>query len=719
MMQTTDSSMNSTTRQEFEIIWYTVDIEEADGSHLLQAFDYARIISDPEECTQLITSIGADQKFFLILTDEYGLSLLNAFRSKCTKIYFVDIHDVQLKDSTMFCQVFQNFKEVIRQLRIDIRMACEDHLQLTLLRTNAQSIQQLDKESAQFIWFHALLDAIRVEKEKMMKSTRWYNIEKNEMLTKCRQECDMNMATLKKIDTFNDLYKSSDAIKWYAEDTFIYRSINKALRSNTIEEIIGYRFFIVDLHDQLKLLCEEQFCEMSTVATVYRGQGVLPKQLDLLKSNIGNLITIKSFLSTSWDKTVARDFVFTQIDRPGVEPVLFEMKIDTNVREKPFAYIAEFTPMNEEEVLLSMGFVFRIEQVRFDRAEQFWFVELSSEPENDQIKELLKYTKDKDSKQSLAHVLYAMGEYTTAIRYLKWLLTKADKNDQTINQCNASLALNYKALDQYDSALACIQNSSRAIFETEFEHSFIQSGLGNFYYTLGLVYLGEGDYSLAIYTFHMFLEEMRTIANKLRAILKEHVAYQEGWEWMDTWQGNQDILGKVYNNLGSAYSALKQYRAAYRYFSKALQIQEKWLPKQHYHLAVSYINLGRLHKDLSNNEEALRYFTKSLEIYKISRQVKHFSIRNAYLEIGQVYEMKRDYTLALQNYENVLNHAVEMPEVIEQLMNIARIYHKLKQHQQAISVSEKAARLCREHSLPMTHLFANKDNVMIWTQAPG
>jgi hypothetical protein len=67
---------------------------------------------------------------------------------------------------------------------------------------------------------------------------------------------------------------------------------------------------------------------------------------------------------SSWDKDVALNFAITQIDVPNIEPVLFEMKLDTNLRHNPFAYISEFTPMNEEEVLLSMGFIFRIKSVK-------------------------------------------------------------------------------------------------------------------------------------------------------------------------------------------------------------------------------------------------------------------------------------------------------------------------------------------------------------------
>jgi len=96
---------------------------------------------------------------------------------------------------------------------------------------------------------------------------------------------------------------------------------------------------------------------------------------------------------SSWDKDVALNFAITQIDVPNIEPVLFEMKLDTNLRHNPFAYISEFTPMNEEEVLLSMGFIFRIKSVKFDRTRKFWIVELISEPETDQIKELLEHTK--------------------------------------------------------------------------------------------------------------------------------------------------------------------------------------------------------------------------------------------------------------------------------------------------------------------------------------
>ena len=77
-------------------------------------------------------------------------------------------------------------------------MTCEDRLQFKIFTSAAQSIQQLDKESAEFAWFHALIDKIQYDQKQQMKLKSWCTIEKNGMLNKCRVECTMNNITLRK-----------------------------------------------------------------------------------------------------------------------------------------------------------------------------------------------------------------------------------------------------------------------------------------------------------------------------------------------------------------------------------------------------------------------------------------------------------------------------------------------------------------------------------------
>ncbi|UJR12369.1 hypothetical protein I4U23_016546 [Adineta vaga] len=397
------------------------------------------------------------------------------------------------------------------------------------------------------------------------------------------------------------------------------------------------------------------------------------------------------FLSTSRDRSVAFGFAAPYVDLPGIIPVLFDMKLDTNIRQKPFAKIDAFSSMDEAEVLLSMGFVFRIQNIQFDSEFRIWIVELISETETDQIKDLLQHIRHETAKSSLFGVLYRSGEYSAALHYGQWSITKFENDVEQLMDYFETISLIYKELGQHDNALACIQKSSRLIFAKGFGESLLyKMDLARFYYNLGLVYLG----------------------NNLRVILKD-LCSQKDYKWINTWLGDEIKLTNVYNSLGFAYLSLKQYRAARYYLSKTLEIQLKFLPKKHYHIAITYLNIGYLQKSTMNYSKALECYIETIEILKVSRDAKHFTVFKTYQSIAEVYEIIGEYSMALENYQNAFNHATEISKMIRQMMNISRIYHKMKQHDQAITMSGRAALLCREYSLPMNILFSKKYNIML------
>ena len=63
-----------------------------------------------------------------------------------------------------------------------------------------------------------------------------------------------NAAVLRAIDEFERDYEKHSPTWWYTRDCFVYRMLNKALRTCDIEVITKFGLFIKDLHCQLKCL---------------------------------------------------------------------------------------------------------------------------------------------------------------------------------------------------------------------------------------------------------------------------------------------------------------------------------------------------------------------------------------------------------------------------------------------------------------------------------
>ncbi len=79
-----------------------------------------------------------------------------------------------------------------------------------------------------------------------------------DMLKECRDIYQGNQSMCQKIDDFEKKYDPKDAILWYTKDSFLYRQVNAAFRTENILTIWKFRFIIQDIYKRLELLHEEQ-----------------------------------------------------------------------------------------------------------------------------------------------------------------------------------------------------------------------------------------------------------------------------------------------------------------------------------------------------------------------------------------------------------------------------------------------------------------------------
>lgn len=178
---------------------------------------------------------------------------------------------------------------------------------------------------------------------------------------------------MENIKTFQREYKSSDdAVYWYTKESFLYLSVNRALRSENIDELYIHRFFITDLCAQLLRIYkqQEQLKHGQDKSIVYRGQFMYHAELEKLKSNAGTLISTNSFFSTTTNINVARIFANSCHNMIGV---LFQIEIDNNTNSVIYATITKHSICpDEEEVLFHIGAVFRINSISYDNNLKLW-----------------------------------------------------------------------------------------------------------------------------------------------------------------------------------------------------------------------------------------------------------------------------------------------------------------------------------------------------------
>jgi hypothetical protein len=70
-----------------------------------------------------------------------------------------------------------------------------------------------------------------------------------------------NKTKLDTLENFKNTYGAQDAVKWYTEDSFLYRLVNHALRRRNVELTFLIGFYLQDLYRQVAQEYEKQKLE--------------------------------------------------------------------------------------------------------------------------------------------------------------------------------------------------------------------------------------------------------------------------------------------------------------------------------------------------------------------------------------------------------------------------------------------------------------------------
>lgn len=195
------------------------------------------------------------------------------------------------------------------------------------------------------------------------------------MVDFCRSQYANNQHVLKLIDEFDRDYDRYSPITWYTRETFVYKMLNRALRTNDVRTLFFLHNYVRHLHQQIVSLHQQYLpCEQSML---YRGQQMPTEEFEKIKNNIGGLLSISNFFSTTANIEVAEIFAGRPIHDTTTSCILFTIDVDSTINTFPFANIKNYSYFNEaeREYLFSMGTVFRIQTVH-QRDDHVWIVHL-------------------------------------------------------------------------------------------------------------------------------------------------------------------------------------------------------------------------------------------------------------------------------------------------------------------------------------------------------
>ena len=372
------------------LVWLTKKSDQIKFDQLRNVIDYVQVFPNVETCNQYIEQV-VDEDQIYIVTDVPYVSNTGG------RVYTY--------------QNEENFNDVIQAIQTD------HHTQMNPLGMNIFQQSSHSPLNSEFLWFQRIL-AVLLDSDDRDKA-------KENFLEAYKRYFDGNRRKEEKIQLFENTYQSCDALQWYTRECFFFEVLNKALRTQDIDVLFSLRFFLQDMYEQLKFEYEKTSHQIDLLA--YRGQIISSMELQTIRENIGQLISLNSFISTTVEEETAQGFSLS--GDPSGERVFFRIKVNTTITNpKPFADISLRSQYaNEREVLFMAGSIFQINSVILSPTVGMWIIDLQLC--DDHVYELYDvYQSDRlivseqKSPFSFAAVLLRMNLYDKAKKYYQQLL---------------------------------------------------------------------------------------------------------------------------------------------------------------------------------------------------------------------------------------------------------------------------------------------------------
>jgi tetratricopeptide (TPR) repeat protein len=640
---------------DFVVVWLDSNIEKSrddlDTRSLIRRMVRGHLLTfkDADQCLDHIFDKLTNQRIFFIVSNSFGpdaVSLIHDLPQIQTIYIYCRTRKIAEEWSKSYPKVSNIFTEkqtLLRQICDDIGAFDNDSdlpMSVFHLEEQQNSLQKLTEESAKFMWYQAILKVLQL----MAK----YCNSKDEMIAECRASYHNDEIERKKINEFVENYAPKKAFWWYTYDSFVYRLLNKALRTQNIEIIFKFRFFINDLNNEIQRLYRQYLTRhhQTDRLTIYRGQRMTMNEVELLKDNVNGIISMNSFLSGTTIRAIAEIFADTSDQCNEASPlqsVLFIIDVcNFDQDTTAFAFIQNYSCcQDEEEVLFTIGAIFKVESVKQEN--HIWHVHLQlNKQQNQQYKDLssymLKQIGSDPSPSTLGWFLYRMSEFNKAERYIQLLLKQLPPNDIEVANAHNLLGLIYKDLKRLSDS---IQSYEKALDIYSHSNNPISSQVIAIHCNLGLAYLALEDDRSA--------DDQQTQA--------------EDKLFKSSLQNNPLLVAMVATLRGKIQISQGEYARAYENFQVALQRKKMKLPSDHPSIASSLNDMGIVQEKMRHYDKALNYFTQALKIRQNSLPPDHLDIAECFKNISRIHQQCKQPELASRHKE--LASKIEMNDIRE------------------------------------------------------
>ena len=628
MLESTEGNKESIT-----LIWFDPKIgsreeTEMTKQQLREINDYVIFYTDLELCVNDIQSIK-NEKILLITSGKQASDILPQISNlrQIDSIFIFCMKTERYQNLTneypKIIGVHTNLNELCTSIREQVDLV-EKQLEVFSFFDHQQSTQDLSTESGAFLWFQLFKHVIlRLPQNQQAKQ---------QMIELCRHYYRGDTKQLKLIDEFERDYRPEEAIRWYTRESFVYKLVNKALRTEDTDQLHTFRFFIGDLSQSLGREHEKILSSHEEILTVYRGVQLDREEFDRLKENHGKLISTNGYLSTSRLRSPALAFAKKPSKRTNIVPVLFEIQCSIKELGKTviFADIAKFSDYpKEEEVLFDLSATYKLESIEQDGEIQL--IKMSATKDGVEItKSYIEHVQREMESWRVIIVfgilMYKLAQYDKSVKYFEQLLRDPNGEDVAWIECHLGRALAHKG--EKNNARKYYDRAYHRMMKAEPARVKDSAHLLNY---IGEIFSDQGKY-----------DEALDYCQRSLKILEEY--YPTG----------DYVMAHPLNNIGQIYSRQEKPDEAIQYHRRALEIRKKYYPDGDVNVALTLNHIGNILSRLGKYNEALDYHQQALKMREKHYPLGHKAIAESFNNIGNILSRQKKYKEALDCHQRAL-----------------------------------------------------------------
>ena len=561
----------------------------------------------------LMESIEKEKIFLIIPCSQVSSRIMNHHQIEAIFLFSFnnDQYQYLLFDDSRIIGIYDNVDRLCSSLEERIKLMNKQLYQWNLFDPNEYKTKDLSKQSNDFLWYQLFHDVI--------SHFSYDENARQEMIDLYYQN---NLQELNLLDEFEQNYHAKESLLLFKKNVFLHQLINRALKTKNIDQLYSLRYFLTDLINNIEHRHQQIIQSNREYLIVYREMHLLMDELNQLRENQGQLISLKGFLMTSTVRSVSPS---TSTNGTDLISVLFQ--IEFHIKELSDQIIfGEIDSLSlEETFLFDFNTTFQLENI--EQIEQIWMIKLKVVNHGRII--LQKYIDD--THRQIEHlslpILFGkficdMGQWNQSINYFQCLMKDSHEDLAWIEH---SIGQAYQWKGQWDQARIFYDQAYHRIIRQNIKYSSIVLN------DIGELLFHQGKY-----------EESIDYHQSALTIQKNY------------FPSNHPHIATSLSNIALIHHIRLKYDEALISYDQALTIQEEYYNHFHLDIAKTLNRIGHVLYNQRKLDQAFDYHQRAMSIYKNYYQLDHVYIASTLNHIGHILYRQEKYDESLNNLQQAL-----------------------------------------------------------------